>query len=77
MATARLPIKKFIQLDSRAVLTINHVVQIMVEMINRWEGQHVPGTVHLPCPPAHACLACHSPSCSAAPLQARLEGGAG
>lgn len=28
IATARLPITKYVQLDSRAVLTVNHVVQV-------------------------------------------------
>ncbi|GFR42376.1 hypothetical protein Agub_g3032, partial [Astrephomene gubernaculifera] len=35
IATARLPINRHIQLASRAVLTVNHVVQILVEYYNR------------------------------------------
>ncbi|GAX83780.1 hypothetical protein CEUSTIGMA_g11205.t1 [Chlamydomonas eustigma] len=41
ISTARLPIKKFVELESRAVLTVNHVVQIMVEMFNRQDWKAV------------------------------------
>lgn len=33
VATARLPIKKYVQLGSSAVLTVNHVLQILVEWL--------------------------------------------
>ena len=35
VATARLPIQKYVKLDSRAVLTVNHVVQIMAEYFSK------------------------------------------
>ena len=38
---ARLPIKKYVELADRAVLTINQVVQIMVEMYNQKDWKKV------------------------------------
>lgn len=41
IATARLPITKYVKLADRAVLTVNHVVHIMVEMFNRRNWKEV------------------------------------
>eukprot|EP00798_Chlamydomonas_sp_ICE-L_P026055 gene26055-11755_t len=41
IATARLPIQKYVQLTSRAVLTVNQVVQMMAEYFNKKDWQTV------------------------------------
>ena len=41
IATSRLPINKYVKLADRAVLTVNHVAHIMVEMFNRRDWKEV------------------------------------
>ncbi|KAL6764727.1 hypothetical protein V8C86DRAFT_3022151 [Haematococcus lacustris] len=47
VATARLPIQKHVQLDSSAVLAVNHVVQVRSGRHTSTPGQHPEHMVHL------------------------------